>query len=213
MNQALDLLLVFVLLMNFLMLGSSWLRVMIRIAAFQGVLLAFMPLFIHHDGSGRVAALALGTAAVKGALIPSLLLRAMRDASIRRETNPYIGFVPSLALGALGTTAAVLFARLLPLSPEHTGTLLVPASLATFLTGFILLTTRRKAVMQVVGYLILENGIFIFGLLLLDAMPFFIEIGVLLDLFVAIFIMGIVLNHIKREFSSFDTEHLADLRE
>lgn len=213
MTPLLELMLVCVLLMNFLLLGSSWLRVMIRVAAAQGVFLAFLPLLVHGNGGWRVAVLALGTAVVKGAVIPALLFRAMRDANIRRETSPYVGFVASLALGALGTAFAVLFARHLPLAPGHAGTLLVPASLATFLTGFILLTTRRKAVMQVVGYLILENGIFIFGLLLLDAMPFFIEIGVLLDLFVAIFIMGIVLNHIKREFASFDTERLADLRE
>lgn len=213
MSAILELMLVGVLLMNFALLGSSWLKVMIRVAAAQGVLLAFMPLAAHPHPDWSIAALALGTAAVKGALIPGLLLRAMRDASIRRETDPYVGFVASLMLGALGTALAVLFARLLPLSPEHAGTLLVPASLATFLTGFILLTTRRKAIMQVVGYLILENGVFIFGLLLLDVMPFFIEIGVLLDLLVAIFIMGIVLHHIKREFSSFDTAHLAGLRE
>ena len=56
-----------------------------------------------------------------------------------------------------------------------------------------------------VGYLVLENGIFIFGLLLLEAMPFLVEVGVLLDLFVGIFVMGIIINHINREFSSLDT--------
>jgi hydrogenase-4 component E len=65
----------------------------------------------------------------------------------------------------------------------------------------------------VVGYLMLENGVFIFGQLLISAMPFMVEIGVLLDLFVGIFIMGIVINHIREEFSSLDTEHLASLKE
>ena len=85
----------------------------------------------------------------------------------------------------------------------------MPASLATVLTGFLLLTTRSKAITQVIGYLVLENGIFIFGLLLLEAMPFLVEIGVLLDLFVGIFVMGIIINHINREFASLDTRRLA----
>ena len=89
----------------------------------------------------------------------------------------------------------------------------MPASLATVLTGFLVLTTRRKAITQVVGYLVLENGIFIFGLLLVEAMPFLVEIGVLLDLFVGVFVMGIIIDHINREFSSLDTEHLTSLRE
>jgi hydrogenase-4 component E len=127
--------------------------------------------------------------------------------------EPFVGFVPSLFLCALGTGLATLFAGSLPLAPEHRGTLLVPASLATILSGFLVLTTRKKAITQVVGYLMLENGVFIFGQLLIDAMPFMVETGVLLDLFVGIFVMGIVINHIREEFSSLDTEHLAALKD
>ena len=71
------------------------------------------------------------------------------------------------------------------------------------------LTDRDR---QVVGYLVLENGIFIMGLGLLDAMPFLVEIGVLLDLFVAIFVMGIILNHISREFGRTDAAELTSLK-
>ena len=81
------------------------------------------------------------------------------------------------------------------------------------LTGFIILTTRRKAIMQVPGYLILENGIFLLGLLLLEAMPFLVEVGVLLDLVIGIFVMGIIIHHINREFASLDTTQLSGLKE
>ena len=93
------------------------------------------------------------------------------------------------------------------------GSLILPSSFATVLTGCIVLTTRRKAITQVVGYLILENGIFIMGLALLDALPFLVEIGVLLDLFVAIFVMGIIIHHVSREFASTDAAELASLKE
>ncbi len=81
------------------------------------------------------------------------------------------------------------------------------------LTGFIVLTTRRKALTQVVGYLTLENGIFIFGLTLVEAMPFLVEAGVLLDVLVGVFVMGIVVDHISREFSTIDGDELTELRE
>ena len=113
----------------------------------------------------------------------------------------------------LGTGLAVVFSRTLPLAPQHLGSLLLPASFATVLTGFLILTTRRKAITQVVGYLVLENGIFIMGLALLEAMPFLVEVGVLLDLFVAIFVMGIIINHISREYSSLDTARMRTLKE
>ena len=76
-----------------------------------------------------------------------------------------------------------------------------------------MLTTRYKAISQVVGYLILENGIFIFGMLLVEAMPMMVELGVLLDLFVGIFVITIIVNHINEAFSSMDTRKLSSLRE
>jgi hydrogenase-4 component E len=213
MSHAADFILVLVILMNFLMVGTSRLRVCIQAAAFQGALLSALPLLLEHDYGVRSVILVAGAAALKGVLIPSLLFKAMRDVAIRREVEPYVGFVTSVLLCAVGTALAILFAGSLPLASEHVGSLVVPTSLATLLSGFLVLTTRTKAITQVVGYLILENGVFIFGLLLLDAMPFLVEVGVLLDLFVGIFVMGIVLNHIQREFSSLNTERLSHLKE
>jgi len=142
-----------------------------------------------------------------------MLQRALRDAAIRREIEPYVGYVTSIILGAVATGVAILFADRLPLAPQHRGSLLVPASLATVLTGFLILTTRKKAITQVVGYLVLENGIFIMGLTLHDALPSLVEVGVLLDLLVAIFVIGIVINHIRREFASLDVAQLDTLKE
>jgi hydrogenase-4 component E len=81
------------------------------------------------------------------------------------------------------------------------------------LSGFIVLETRRKAITQAAGYLMLENGVFILGLGLLDAIPFVVEAGVLLDLFVAIFVMGIIIYRINQAFASLDTARLSNLKE
>ena len=211
--ELLDLVLVAVLLQNFLMLGTSRLRAAIQFAGIQGGLVGAALYIAHADAGLRVLGLAAATMVLKGLVIPSILLRAMRNASIRREIEPFIGFTTSLILGALATGLSLVFSRTLPLLDEHVEALIVPASFATVLTGFLVLTTRRKAITQVVGYLTLENGIFVFGLTLVQAIPFLVEIGVLLDLFVAVFVMGIIMDHINREFSSLSTEHLTSLRE
>ena len=208
-----DPLLVSILLLNFLLLGTSRLRGAINASALQGALLGLLAVVVHGALAARPVFVGVAAVAIKGLLIPGMLHRALRDVAIRREIEPYISYVTSLLLGALATGAAVLFADRLPLMPEHKGSLLVPASLATVLTGFLILATRRKAITQVVGYLVLENGIFVMGLTLHDAMQSLVEVGVLLDLLVAVFVIGIVINHINREFASLDVARLDALKE
>ena len=141
------------------------------------------------------------------------IMRAMREADIQHEVFPVVGFISSLLLGAVGTALAIMYSYTLPLTEAHSNLLLVPASFSTIWTGFLMLTTRRKAINQVLGFLLLENGILMFGLLLLEAMPFLVEAGVLLDLFTGVFVMGIIIHHISREFASMSTEYLSELKE
>jgi len=207
-----NLLLLAVILINFFTLGSARLVACIRAVALQGALLALLPL-ATHGFSGHALLLGAGALLLKGIFIPWLLLRAIREVRIRREVEPFIGFVPTLILGALVTAGAFIFADFLPLAPEHVAGLNVPTALATMFSGFLLLITRRKAITQVLGYLILENGIFIFAVLLSAALPLMVEAGVLLDLLVGVFVMGIVLNQISREFATLNTERLTALKE
>lgn len=207
-----DQLLVLVLLINFISLGTSRLMFSIRAVAAQGVILGILPGLIHPF-SWHLVGITVSIIAAKGFIIPWLLNRAVRSAEIKREVEPFLGYVPTLLLGALFTALSFGFASKLPLLPEHQHYMFVPASIATLMAGFLILTTRRKAISQVIGYLVLENGIFIFGLLLTDAMPIMVEAGALLDLLVGTFVMGIVINHIGREFSSLDTSRLTSLKE
>src|ERR1041384_2588814 len=202
MLSLLNALLVLVFLLNLFLLGTSSIRTLIQAAALQGVLLGVMPLIVHGHANTATAIVAIATVLVKVSLIPTMLLRALREALLKREVEPLIGFMPSMLLGALGSAAAMGLASRLPLAPEHVHTLIVPAALSTVFTGFLLLVSRIKAITQAIGYLILENGIFIFGLLLIEAVPFLVELGVLLDLFVGIFVISIIIHHINREFAS-----------
>jgi hydrogenase-4 component E len=207
-----ELVLLLVVLTNFWVLGTSRLSASIRAVATQGVLLALLPLALHPVFSAHVIVLSAGTLIVKAVLLPALLLRAIREAAIRREVEPLIGFMPSMLIAALVTAIAFSIGPRLPL-PEVESELLAPVALATVVLGLLVLTTRRKAVSQVVGYLVLENGIYVFGLGQIERVPFLVEAGVLLDIFVGVFIMGIVVFHINREFDSLDSARLTELRD
>jgi hydrogenase-4 component E len=213
MSGTLNLLIGLAMGLNLLALGSSRLPSLIRAMSLQGVVLGILPLLMEHELDWRIGLVSIATIVGKGVIIPGLLRRAMRTANIDREVEPIIGFVPSLLLGAGGAIAAVALARTLPLLPEHTGSLLVPGSIASILTGFILLIGRVKAISQVCGYLILENGIYLFGLLLVHSMPLLVESGLLLDLTVGVFVIGIIVDRIQRAFDSLDTRKLTALRE
>jgi hydrogenase-4 component E len=213
MLQVFDVLIIMSVALNFVALGVSRIRAVINAVALQGVLLGTFPLFVDPERGLRVVLLVAVTIVLKGFVIPRFLVYAMREANIQHEVKPVVGFISSLMLGAVGVALAIMLSSTLPLTEEHSNALLVPASFATVWTGFLMLTIRRKAIMQVLGFLLLENGILLFGLLLLEAMPFLVEAGILLDLFTGVFVMGIIIHHISREFASMSTEYLSTLKE
>ena len=210
MRNAAQLVLLLVVLSDLAILGTTRLSSCIRGVAAQGLLLGLLPVLVAPQVSVHAVSLGVGTIVVKAIVLPWFLARAIREAAVRREIEPMVGFIASQLLGALALALAFAIAARLPL-PAMQQPLLVPASLATVMIGFIVLTTRRKAITQVVGYLILENGIYLFGLTHTESVPFLLELGVLLDVFVGVFVMGIVVFHINREFDSLDSTRLTEL--
>jgi hydrogenase-4 component E len=206
-----ELLLLLIVLTDFAVLGSSRLSACIRAIAIQGVLLGVLSLVIDDPRSVHAMALATGTVAIKGLVLPLFLRWAMREAAVRREVEPAIGYMASLCLGSLAVGASFALANRLPVISKIE--LLVPIAFATLIVGLLVLVTRSKAIIQVVGYLMLENGVYLFGLTELSRVPFLVEIAVLLDVFVAVFVMGIVVFHINREFDSISAANLVELRE
>ncbi len=212
MRTTAELLLLLVVLTDFAVLGTSRLRTCIRSVAAQGLLLGLLPVALATTLTVHVGGLALGTVLVKAVILPWFLVWAIREAAVRREVEPIVGFTASLLLGALALALAFAISARLP-AVDVREPLLVPVSLATVMIGLIVLTTRRKALTQVVGYLMLENGIYLFGLTQTESVPFLLELGVLLDVFAGAFIMGIVVFHINREFDSLDSARLSELRD
>lgn len=208
-----DLLVALIILSNFMLVATSRVNKAIQTTVVQGVLLGLIPLAMGLGRHRHILFMVVAAIAVKGWFIPFLLRRALRQIHIHREVDPYIGYTLSLMLCALGTGLSLVLSHILPLKAGTKDILLVPAALSTLFTGFLILVSRRKALTQVVGYLVLENGIYLFGLLLIEDMPMLVETGILLDLFVGVFVMGIVINHIRTAFDSTDTRHLAELKD
>jgi hydrogenase-4 component E len=210
MIDLINALLVVILVLNLFALGNSRIQSVIHIVAVQGALLGLITVLMHERPSLPILLSAVAAVLIKAIVIPAIMVRSLRAAQIKREVEPFIGFLPSIVLGAVATAAALLFPRAMAAGGPS---LIVPASIATVLVGFIILISRFKAISQVLGYLVLENGIYIFGMLLIEAIPLVVEMGMLLDLFVGVFVISIITNHINQAFSSMDTRRLASLKE
>lgn len=214
MTMWLDTTLVSLALTSVLLLGSSRLTRCVRIVAFQGVLLGALTVTAHAPAiTARVVMLATAIVALKAVVFPWLLSRVLRDADVRREIQPLIGYTTSLLAGTLGLALSFWLSARMPLPAPPRSLLVVPVALFTTLAGLFLIVSRRTALMQVLAYLVLENGIYTFGVGLVEGTPMVVELGVLLDVFVAVFVMGIAIFHINREFDHIDTEQLATLRD
>jgi len=209
-----DVILILLVLTNLRLLGASRLGASIRTVAVQGVLLGALALMAHQDHfTVTVLVMALGGMALKGVVFPWLLFRALREAEVEREVEPFVGAIPSLLAGVAALGASLWLTRRLPLPEPAPYSLLVAVALFSIFVGLFLTITRKKAISQVLGFLVMENGIYAFGVGLVLDSPLLVELGVLLDVFVAVFVMGIIIFHISRESDHIDTHKLSSLRD
>lgn len=211
--MGLDALLVFLVLSSLVLLGSSRLKSSIRIVALQGVALSLLPFCVMESfWAGRALFLAALTMGLKGIVFPVLLNRSLRDANLRREMEPLVGYSLSLVSG-IGLLILVFWlAGRLHNIGEGAVALNLAAAFFMMFTGLFLIIARRKALTQVLGFLVLENGIYVFGLTVVGHIHWLVELGVLLDVFVAVFIMGVAIDHINRTFDHINVDQLDQLK-
>ncbi|MBU0678283.1 MAG: hydrogenase [Verrucomicrobia bacterium] len=208
-----DTVLVLLVLSSFALLGASRLGACIRFVALQGIVTGLLPIAVSgHGPTPRVAVIGATVILIKGFFFPHLLTRAMREAQTRRELQPFVGYVTSLAFGVLALIGSFWLDSRLNLPIHGASDLVVPVALATMIIGLFLIVSRRIAVSQVIGFLVLENGIYAFGVAIVRDVPALIELGILMDVFVAVFVMGIAIYHINREFDHIDTDRLTMLK-
>lgn len=214
MHTAVDFIMVWLILTNLMVLSASRLVSFIRIVAAQSMAIGFLPLLSSHVVHPFTTVfLTLATIIVKGFVFPALLLKALREAGVRKEVEPLVGYSLSLLFGIFFIVIAFWINSRLPADETVASPLFGPVAFSTMLVGLFVIITRVKAVTQVLGYLLLENGIYCFGVAYLLDQPLLVELGILLDIFVAVFVMGIIIFHISREFDHIDTFQLNKLRD
>jgi hydrogenase-4 component E len=210
---------VIILLSVLLSLGSNRLKALVEIMALQGIMVSLVPILLKYSGSeghhGSIIFFQI-MILIKGVLIPGLLYMALRKMTIKREIEPIIGYHASLLAGLIMIMVSVSLTHRLQLTlPQGRGLLLITA-ITTLGSGLFLMMTRRKAITQVIGYLMLENGIYLIGTALtkrFHTLYVVVEFGVLLDLLVGVMIMGIILHNIHHAFDDVDTILLGNLRD
>jgi len=213
MNTTADIVMIVLVLTNLMLLGSSRLGACIRTVAVQGIVVGLLPVLLNdwrlelHPVMFSVAIIAL-----KGIIFPWMLTGTLRELKTQREIEPFIGYGISLVLGTVILMICMWLGSRLPLAGPATSSLIVPVVFFTIMSGLFLIVSRKKALTQVLGYLVLENGIYVFGVALVEEQPMLVELGILLDVFVAVFVMGIAIFHINREFDDIDTDKLSGLR-
>jgi hydrogenase-4 component E len=208
---------VVILLSVLLSLASNRLVTLVKIMAVQGVMVTLIPLLLEHHssmGSGGLIFFQV-MILIKGVLIPGLLYFALKRISIKREIEPIIGYHASLFAGLIIILLSVFITDKLHLTMPSGHELLLTTAITTMSAGFFLMMGRRKAITQVIGYLMLENGIYLIGTALTKHTHtiYVVEFGVLLDLLVGVMIMGIILHNINHAFDDIDTDLLNRLKD
>ncbi len=165
--------------------------------------------WVHHSAEAyAVAALVF---VIKVVAIPYVLFRIVDGLKTVREvqasTTPAQSVYIACALILLSFFAVAPYVRALRLDED-----MLAAAVALVLTGAFLMVSRRKAVMQVVGLLVLENGIFLAALTTTFGMPLVIEIGIFFDLLMGVFLMGLFVFRIRDTFEHLDVSKLRKLR-
>jgi hydrogenase-4 component E len=188
-----------------------------KIMGLQGVMVSLVPLFLeqHQDiGSGGIIFFQI-MILIKGLLIPGLLYFAVQRVAIKREVEPLIGYHASLFFGLMMILVSLFITEKLQLTLPGGHSLLLITAITTLGAGLFLMMSRTKAITQVIGYLMLENGIYLVGTALTKQSHtrYVVEFGVLLDVLVGVMIMGIILHNINRAFDDVDTALLGRLKD
>ncbi|MGB7980012.1 MAG: hypothetical protein WCF36_04380 [Candidatus Nanopelagicales bacterium] len=186
----------------------------IRLLAVQGAALAGLVAILGiREGSSEVLAVALLVLGMKAAAIPWALSRtASATGAIREESplvNPTAGLLAATALTVLAFVVGLPIVAVL----EVPGASAVPVGLALVLIGFLVMLTRRSALSQLIGFVILDNGIATTAFLTSGGVPLVVELGVTLDVLLVVLILRVLTSRIQSAHGGIDLDDLTELRD
>lgn len=185
----------------------------VHVLAAQALLLTLMVgMMAAASGAVHLWIAAGLTLIVKVLLVPRILLYVVERLKIRREQQPVLPVRLTLVLAAGLMVLAYWITRPLNLPGLTAVGQALPVAIALMLLGGLLMVTRRKALMQLIGLMVMENGIYLAAMVATAGMPLLVELGVFFDLLIGVLVMGVIIFRINQTFDTINTDRLQRLR-
>ncbi len=205
------------LLLAILAVASGRVVSLVRLFSLQSIVLGLTAAAVASlTGSEHIYLVAALTIALKGVLIPWGLRYVIDKIGVHKEVEPLIQLPASLLVCGVLTVLSFYIVQPFVTGPEVLGTItknLLPISLAVVFIGFFMMIARKKAITQIIGLLIMENGLFMAAYAVAYGMPFIVELGVFFDILAAALILGVLAFRINRTFDTVDTTILRRLHD
>lgn len=184
----------------------------IKVLAFQGVLLFVVVFFqLKEIDTLNLSLILLETIGFKTIAVPLFLTHLLKRNSITREAEPFLPNFVSLIIVTLIVVVTILLSS--AIQDPNLDKIFFVVALSTLFTGLYFIASRRKIITHVMGYLIIENGVFVLSLAVGNEMPMLVNLGIMLDIFASVLILGIFLNKIGDVFKTVDVNELSELKD
>ena len=184
----------------------------VRVLALQGFLLFGVTFLQLHDiKTWNLVLILLETIIFKAIAVPVFLSYLIKRNKITRETEPYLPHFISLIITTMIIVITVLLAS--SVRDPHLDRIFFIVSLSALFTGLYFIASRKKIITHVMGYLMIENGVFVLSLAVGNEMPNLVNLGIMLDVFASVLILGIFLNKIGDVFKDVDVDQLSSLKD
>ena len=210
-SGVMQLLIALILVSTFLILGSTRLYSCVRAFGIQSFLLACVAGVVAlSTGKIDIYIVAILTLAIKSMLIPYIFIYIIREIKVKREVALYVGISPSLIIGGILVVISYYLIRSIDVITDLSSFAL-SSSMSLVSIGLFIMISRKKAIMQMLGILIMENGLFLGAISLTNGMPLLVELGIFFDVLIGVLIMGILIFRINKTFETIDTDMLKNL--
>lgn len=210
-SKMMQLLIALILVSTFMILGSTRLYSCVRAFGIQSFLLAGVAGTVAYStGKVDIYIVALLTLVLKAGVIPYIFIYIIREIKVKREIDLYVNISPSLIIGGVLVVISYYLVRSINIRTELSSFAL-SASISLVSIGLFIMISRKKAIMQMLGILLMENGLFLGAISLTYGMPLLVELGIFFDVLIGVLIMGILIFRINRTFESIDTDMLKTL--
>lgn len=205
------LLIIFIITLFYMSIANR-LMTYIKVLALQGILLFFV-VFIQLSEMNPVnlAFILLETIVFKSIAVPFFLSYLLKRNNITREAEPFLPNFVSLVITTAIVVVNILIANVIV--DTHLDRMFFVVALSTLFFGLYLIATRRKIITHVMGYLVIENGVFVLSLAIGNEMPLLVNLGIMLDIFASVLILGIFMNKIGDVFKDVDVDQLSNLKD